>query len=96
MGFIYKITNKENGKIYIGKTVNTIQERWHEHISEAFNGNISNSLIHKAIVKYGIDAFLVEEIGEFLEIGSDYNKDTFCGALQIAVEYIINLNKKKY
>ena len=67
MGFIYKITNKENGKIYIGKTVNTIQERWHEHIDEAFGNNASNSLLHKAIAKYGVSSFLVEEVGEFLD-----------------------------
>lgn len=28
MGFIYKVTNIYNGKIYIGKTTKTVQERF--------------------------------------------------------------------
>ena len=51
MGYIYKIQNKINNKIYIGKTVNTIQERWLEHIDEASRQD--DTLLHKAIYKYG-------------------------------------------
>ena len=32
MGFIYKITNKINNKIYIGFTQKTIEDRWCSHI----------------------------------------------------------------
>ena len=60
MGFIYKIENKQNGKIYIGKTVNTIRERWLEHVEEANKGD--NSLLHKAIRKYGENGFYVDFI----------------------------------
>ena len=60
MGFIYKIENRQNGKIYIGKTVNTIRERWLEHIEEANKGD--NSLLHKAIRKYGEKGFYVDFI----------------------------------
>lgn len=28
MGYIYKITNTQNGKIYIGQTVQSVSERW--------------------------------------------------------------------
>ena len=28
MNYIYKITNKINNKIYIGKTTHTVQYRW--------------------------------------------------------------------
>lgn len=31
---IYKITNKINGKIYIGQTVRSIKQRWSEHIKK--------------------------------------------------------------
>lgn len=60
MGFIYKIENKKNGKIYIGKTVNTIKERWLEHVEEAMRGD--NTLLHKAIRKYGENGFYVDFI----------------------------------
>lgn len=62
MGYIYKIQNKINNKIYIGKTVNTIQERWLEHIDEASRGD--NTLLHKAIYKYGKENFYVDQIEE--------------------------------
>ena len=31
MAYIYKITNPENNKVYIGKTVRDYKERWAEH-----------------------------------------------------------------
>ena len=31
MGIIYKVTNKENGKIYIGQTIQTLNERKNKH-----------------------------------------------------------------
>lgn len=31
MPYIYKITNKINDKIYVGKTLDTIENRWREH-----------------------------------------------------------------
>lgn len=66
MGHIYKITNKVNQKIYIGKTIETPEQRWKDHVWEAlYDGNRSNSLLHKAIIKYGEDAFTVESLGEF-------------------------------
>lgn len=33
MGYIYKITNDINDKIYIGKTINTLKERWTQHLN---------------------------------------------------------------
>ena len=34
MAYIYLITNKINGKQYVGKTENTIDERWREHCND--------------------------------------------------------------
>ena len=58
MGEIYKITNLVNGKCYVGKTKHESVIRWRDHI----NGYHSSSLIHKAIVKYGVDNFSFEVI----------------------------------
>ena len=54
---IYKITNKSNGKIYIGQTVGTLQARWKKHIRSK-----DDSKFHRAIRKYGADKFTVEQI----------------------------------
>lgn len=56
MGEIYKITNLTNNKCYIGKTKYESTIRWKDHI----NGYHPSSLIHKAIVKYGLDNFSFE------------------------------------
>ena len=60
MGYIYKITNTINNKIYIGKTVNTIEYRWHQHVREAHNKKNTNILLHNAINKYGYNKFTIE------------------------------------
>lgn len=64
MGSIYKITNNINGKIYIGQTSNQVKNRWKQHINSSINEGSRdyNTYLHIAMRKYGIDAFLVEEI----------------------------------
>lgn len=32
MGYIYKITNQINQKVYIGLTSRSIEQRWQEHL----------------------------------------------------------------
>ena len=66
MGYIYTITNKINGKIYIGLTQKTPQERWKMHVNTAYNKNSKdfNALFKKAIRKYGKDNFIIETIEE--------------------------------
>lgn len=56
---IYKATNIINGKIYIGFT-SRWPERKDEHIGSA--NKKSNQLFHKAIKKYGSEAFIWEVI----------------------------------
>jgi hypothetical protein len=50
---VYKITNKENGKIYIGITSQGVNQRWCKHCSDSTTG--STFPIHNAIRKYGKD-----------------------------------------
>ena len=35
MAYVYKITNTINNKLYIGKTVNTIEKRFNQHKNES-------------------------------------------------------------
>ena len=62
---IYKITNKLNGKIYIGQSVD-IKKRWREHIFSSLHleNKDHNSPIHLALAKYGKDNFTIEQIEE--------------------------------
>ena len=55
---IYRITNKINGKSYIGQSIH-IERRWEEHCKPS-----SSSLISKAIHKYGKINFLFEILEE--------------------------------
>ena len=52
---VYKITNKKNGKSYIGKTEYSLEHRWNRHLSSARNG--SKFRFHSAIRKYGEDCW---------------------------------------
>ena len=58
MLYIYKFTNKINGKIYIGQT-NDIEQRKRGHKSTAFNekSHDYHCAFHNAIRKYGLDNF---------------------------------------
>ena len=58
--YIYKITNIINNKIYIGQVYNkTIYARFKRHLNGAKK---SNTLLAKAICKYGKENFIIEQI----------------------------------
>ena len=59
MGLIYKITNKVNGKIYIGQTTQSLDHRWKTHLRVS-KSKVPHHAIHDAIRKYGKDNFSVE------------------------------------
>ena len=61
MHYIYKFTNKVNGKIYIGRTDN-IQRRLAEHKAMAKGGR--GHSLYDAIRKYGWESFTVETIDQ--------------------------------
>ena len=63
MGFIYKVTNTVNGKMYIGQTRRTIEQRWKQHVYSSFSDStFDKGPFHLAIKKYGIEAFIVEQV----------------------------------
>lgn len=61
MGIIYLIENTYNHKKYIGKTSKNLNVRWKEHIYASTRSN-PDSVLHKAINKYGEDAFIVKTL----------------------------------
>lgn len=60
-GYIYKITNIINNKIYIGKTEETVEIRFLEHLSAVKVGKKKTKL-YSAMKHYGVENFIVEEI----------------------------------
>ena len=89
-GFIYCITNNVNGKMYIGQTRTTVQNRWKGH---RVSSKKSDTALYRAMRKYGIENFSVETIFaiadpdeekikqslNFLEIYFIAKYDTLCG-----------------
>lgn len=55
---IYKVTNKINGKIYIGQTTMPLQKRWYLHCHKSSGC----TALHRAIEKYGSENFSVQQI----------------------------------
>lgn len=78
MAYIYLITNKINGKQYVGKTENTIDERWKEHKQDYKKERCEKRPLYDAMSKYGVENFEIEEI-EYLEQGGIIlsNRETY-------------------
>ena len=64
--FVYKLTNSVNGTVYIGITVRSVKKRWLQHQSCA-RRNV-NYPLYNAMNKYGVDAFVVEQMHEGKEL----------------------------
>lgn len=64
MPYIYKIKNDINDKVYIGKTLYSIQRRWKQHIDNSFKNYLKHLPIYAAINKYGIEHFKIEQLEE--------------------------------
>lgn len=57
---VYKVCNKENGNVYIGATVKSLEERKADHIQKSKSDN--GSYFQEAIGTYGPGAFSWEQI----------------------------------
>lgn len=63
IGYIYKVTNKLNGKVYIGQTIQSVKDRWYRHCGKSGISEAElNTHFKRAILKYGKENFIVETI----------------------------------
>ena len=87
VGYVYKITNNVNGKIYIGETIRSIERRFKDHCIDAFGNNSHhNFYFYRAIRKYGIESFSIEELQQVSNINRKILKELI---LKLEEEYIL-------
>ncbi|MEF3077848.1 NUMOD1 domain-containing DNA-binding protein [Winogradskyella poriferorum] len=108
IGLIYKVVNKDNGKVYIGASTKALHDRKKDHIQKA-NRN-SKNLFHEAISTYGQDSFMwetidtattndelaekeVKYISEYAENSELYNSDRGGGFKKTVYQYDLNDGK---
>lgn len=59
---IYKITNLINNKVYIGKTIKTIEWRFKKHWYDASKNPNTRNHLHRAMLLHGKENFKIEQI----------------------------------
>lgn len=66
MALIYVITNKINGKQYVGATKFSLKKRFKEHCNDSkkFDYDYSKRPMYIDMNQYGIDNFVIEELEE--------------------------------
>lgn len=74
---VYIITNKVNGKRYIGQTVRTVAERWYHHVYNAMSGRRKYPL-HNAIRKYGKENFEIKELSRSNSLKELNYRENYC------------------
>jgi group I intron endonuclease len=84
MGCIYAITNKENGKQYIGQSIKSAAARFKQHVSEARGNRAGSRCLNAAINKYGFEKFDVQVLTDNINSSDELN--------QLEAEYIRTLN----
>ena len=71
---VYKVTNIQTGAVYIGITTKSVRKRWQQHINSSRSDNL---YFHRAIRKYGVANFKIEQIDEANTIDELKQKEQF-------------------
>lgn len=56
-GVVYLITNRINGKKYVGVTMSTLEKRWEKHIKKSRSGRFTKHSLQAAIAEFGQENF---------------------------------------
>ena len=76
IGIIYKITNIQNNKVYIGQTIRPMEQRFRRHLNDALNNKLDTHLA-RAIRKYGAASFTIEQIDTAVTQDELTNKEQY-------------------
>ena len=86
---VYKVTNKINGKVYIGQTIHSLEYRKSGHERDARCEKKTTVMFHNALLKYGYDNFNWEVLKECTSQEElDYYEDFY-------IKEFDTLNKEK-
>jgi hypothetical protein len=66
MALVYRYRNMQNGKSYVGSTVNSLSRRWAVHFSRLRRGVHHNAHLQHAFSHYGEAAFVLEVLEDGL------------------------------
>lgn len=77
MGHIYCITNSINGKQYVGKTEIDVQERFEQHKGIRNCPRDKNRPLYRAMRKYGVENFTVEELETVEDVSMLSERESF-------------------
>lgn len=76
MAYIYKITNKLNGKSYVGKTIQSVEERWRCHVRDSKKVTNEKRPLYNAFNKYGVENFSIEILEE-VDVNDASNREKY-------------------
>lgn len=62
MAFIYAIKNDMNDKLYVGKTLFSLDKRFKEHVQDSRRSRCEKRPLYNAMRKYGTEHFWIEEL----------------------------------
>ena len=64
-GTLYVITNRVNGKQYIGKTYKTIEQRFKVHVQNSKRERSKERKLYQAMNEFGVHNFYIQAIGQY-------------------------------
>ncbi len=73
---VYKVTNVVTGKVYIGQTSKSIEDRWKQHVLNTRYSYMCGRL-KKSIIKHGEDSFVVEELDSAVSLAQVLQKEIY-------------------